>query len=192
MTVERRLQSGSDAERDIEHGFEAEIDGQVILFMPSGPYAAKLRRDDETAVWLAYVRGPKPSHYVDERVVLHRHATEDEVMNGYRAARHMRTLAKPVRKLLEIAEVIYCERTWQAEAAADLAVSVELIASWVNGEAPPEWLDDKLLDLMPRLAYAQRRHTWLASLADGLIESLGGYDEARWRYPEPETGPDQF
>jgi hypothetical protein len=192
MTVIDCPENDGAAERDVELGFDAEIDGQGILFLPTSPYSAKLRRDDETTVWCTYVQKPKPSPYVDERVTLHRHATRDEVLGGYRAARHVRTLAKPVRRLLEIAEVVYCKKTWVEEAAADLSVPAEVVASWLGGEVPPDWLEARLLTLIPRLAYAQRRHEWLSSLAGSLIESLGGYDEAQWRYHEPKAGPDDF
>ena len=179
-------------ENDVEQGFEAEIGGQIILFLPTSPYEAKLRRDDETTVWLAYVQAPERSRYVDERVTLRRHAPADEVIDGYLAARRVRKLGLPVRRLREIASVVYCNDNWQAEAAADLGVSAADIAAWLDGRKPPDWLEARLLALKPRLAYAGRRHRWLALVADGLLDAMGGHDEASWKYPEPASGPDDF
>ncbi len=141
-------------EDDVERGFEAEIGGQVVLFIPTSPYAAKVRRDDETTVWLAYVQAPELSRYVDERVTLRRHAPADEVIDGYLAARRVRKLGLPVRRLLEIASVLYSNDNWQAEAAADLGVSAADIAAWLDDREPPDWLEARLIALTPRLAYA--------------------------------------
>ena len=179
-------------EDDVERGFEAQIGGQVILFLPTSPYEAKLRRDDETTVWLAYVQAPELSRYVEGRFTLRRHAPADEVIDGYLAARRVRKLGLPVRRLLEIANVVYSNDNWGTEAAADLGVSAADIAAWLDGREPPDWLEARLLALKPRLAYAGRRHRWLALVADGLLDAMGGYDEESWKYPEPASGPDDF
>lgn len=170
-----------------ERGFDAQVDGQLVSFRPSSPYTAKQRRDDEETIWLAYV-----GEYTDERVKLGRNATNDAVIDGYRAARHVRSLSRPVRRLHEIATVIYSGENWYDEAAVDLGVSPEDIASWMNGEEPPDWLAVRILDLTPRIAYAKRRHEWLADIAGLLLDGVPGYDDASWCYPEPPRGPDDF
>jgi hypothetical protein len=173
--------------RKAERGFDAEVDGQLVMFRPSSPYTAKQRRDDEETIWLAFV-----GEYTDERVKLRRRATNDAVIEGYRAARHVRSLSRPVRRLHEIATVIYSGENWYDEAAVDLGVSPEDIASWMKGQEPPDWLAVRILDLTPRIAYAKRRHEWLAELAGAFLDGVPGYDDTNWCYPEPARGPDDF
>ena len=191
-TVPHFVCGPGDPAHEAEQGFEAEVEGQAILFVPTSPYAAKVRRDDETTVWLAYVQAPELSRYVEGRFTLRRHAPADEVIDGFLIARRVRKLGLPVRRLREIASVVYSNDNWQAEAAADLGASAADVAAWLEGREPPDWLEARLVALKPRLAYAGRRHRWLALVADDLIERLGGYDEASGRYPEPATGSDGF